>query len=318
MAKFGRNDQPVTANSTTTVESTTGAPIGTYALVKAGGGPNAHFGNTSPGSRAATDVNMFNNVSSGAFITGATVGVFGVSAAEVANNNTNTAMEHVTHAGWNVRRAGTGPVVGITITANHGPFKNGETFSVSNGTINAVVNAVTNATGNLVSFTISNQGYGFVNAGSVVIYPNRTKWLSAITVSGTANGYSNTDVIVASNGTVNATATISTNTTGGFVTGNVTITNIGMWANTANNNTVVFAVLDANGAPTTGNGASFTATLANSAVTPTLAAVLGGRAGRVHYETLVAMGSLGAQTAAYGTPTTTADSSTDEDYFPGE
>jgi hypothetical protein len=27
----------------------------------------------------------------------------------------------------------------------------------------------------------------------------------------------------------------------------------------------------------------------------------GGRAGRVQYETLVAMGSLGAQTAAYGT-----------------
>jgi hypothetical protein len=39
----------------------------------------------------------------------------------------------------------------------------------------------------------------------------------------------------------------------------------------------------------------------------------GGRAGRVHYETLVAMGSLGAQTAAYGTPATTADSNSTED-----
>ena len=37
----------------------------------------------------------------------------------------------------------------------------------------------------------------------------------------------------------------------------------------------------------------------------------GGRAGRVHYETLVAMGSLGAQTAAYGTPATTADGNDD-------
>ena len=37
----------------------------------------------------------------------------------------------------------------------------------------------------------------------------------------------------------------------------------------------------------------------------------GGRAGRVQMETLVAMGSLGAQTAAYGTPATTADGSDD-------
>ena len=37
----------------------------------------------------------------------------------------------------------------------------------------------------------------------------------------------------------------------------------------------------------------------------------GGRAGRVQYETLVAMGSLGAQTAAYGTPASVADASDD-------
>lgn len=37
----------------------------------------------------------------------------------------------------------------------------------------------------------------------------------------------------------------------------------------------------------------------------------GGRAGRVQYETLVAMGSLGAQTAAYGTPAAVADASDD-------
>ena len=37
----------------------------------------------------------------------------------------------------------------------------------------------------------------------------------------------------------------------------------------------------------------------------------GGRAGRVQYETLVAMGSLGAQTAAYGTPALVADASDD-------
>jgi hypothetical protein len=37
----------------------------------------------------------------------------------------------------------------------------------------------------------------------------------------------------------------------------------------------------------------------------------GGRAGRVQYEVLVAMGSLGAQSAAYGTPASVADASDD-------
>ena len=39
MPLWGRNDQAVTANSTTTNESSNGAPMGTWALVKAGGGP---------------------------------------------------------------------------------------------------------------------------------------------------------------------------------------------------------------------------------------------------------------------------------------
>ena len=53
MSLFGRNDQAVTANSTTTAESTTGAPLGTYTAVKGSGNgvvpismdANAHFGN---------------------------------------------------------------------------------------------------------------------------------------------------------------------------------------------------------------------------------------------------------------------------------
>ena len=73
MPLFGRNDQSVTANSSTTAESTTGAPIGTYTAVKLGGGANAHFGNTSPGSRANVDVRMFNNATPSAFLSGMSV-----------------------------------------------------------------------------------------------------------------------------------------------------------------------------------------------------------------------------------------------------
>ena len=116
MALWGRNDQAVTANSTTTVESTTGAPIGTYALVKGDqvtrvDGANAHFGNTSPGTRALVDSTMFGNVTIGAFIANLAVGVFGVDAAEAAMEG---AAERGVHGG--VRLSGDAaialPVVG--------------------------------------------------------------------------------------------------------------------------------------------------------------------------------------------------------------
>ena len=91
MAQWGRNDQSVTANSSTTVESSNGAPIGTHALVKSGGevasvrvdGANAHFGNTSAGTRASVDSTMFNNTTIGAFIPNMAVGVYGVDPADL-------------------------------------------------------------------------------------------------------------------------------------------------------------------------------------------------------------------------------------------
>lgn len=112
MPLWGRNDQSVTANSSTTVETSNGAPIGTHALVKSGGqntsvragGANAHWGNTSGGSRAAVDVAMFGNTTTDAFIPGAKVGVFGIDAQETQ------AVEGkgIAHAGWVLRTEGTG------------------------------------------------------------------------------------------------------------------------------------------------------------------------------------------------------------------
>jgi len=248
MSLFGRNDQAVTANSTTTRESTTGAPLGTFALVKGSGngtspismGSNAHFGNTSPGSRASVDVNMFNNTTPGAFITNQTVGIFGVSATEMANNILNNSTEMPQHAGWNLRKAGTGSI--ISFTTNGGTqtaYNNTDVIVVTSQQAggNASITFTTNATGGNLQFTIANKGAGFTN----------------VTIP---------------------TSNISiTNSTGGTASGNATVT-------------------------------YFTATA-------------GGRAGRVHYETLVAFGSLGAQTAAYGTPAIANDASTDNTKFPG-
>lgn len=235
MAQWGRNDQSVTANSSTTVESSSGAPIGTYTAVKLGGGANAHFGNTSAGSRAATDVAMFNNATPSAFISGAAVGVFGVSATEVAN----TSSEKVAHAGWNLRRAGTGPVVSAVYTNSGTGYNNNDVLVVKSPVAggNATFNITTNATGGAVVLTLNTAGFGF----NVVTIPT-----------------SNLAI---------------TNATGGTAAGNTTVT-------------------------------YFTVTA-------------GGRAGRVHHETLVAMGSLGAQTAAYGTAATANDASTDNSFFPG-
>ena len=241
MSSWGRNDQAVTANSTTTRQTSNGAPIGTYVAVKAGGGANAHFGNTSTGSRAATDVAMFNNATPGAFISGVAVGVFGVSATEMSNNVLNNSVERGAHAGWNLRRAGTGPIISISANATLTGYNNVNVINVrspATGGVNATISYVTNASGGSLVFTVTNPGSGF----NLVTIP---------------------------------TSNISfTNATGGTpAAGNTTTTNLVITA--------------------------------------------GGRAGRIHHETLIAMGSLGAQTAAYGTPATANDASTDNTYFPG-
>ena len=233
MAQWGRNDQAVTANSTTTKETSNGAPIGTYTAVKLGGNANAHFGNTSPGSRASVDVNMFNNTTPSAFLSGQAVGVFGVDTNEIAVSNS----AGVAHAGWNLRRAGTGSIVGGVYTNSGVGYNNADILVVKSPVAggNATFSISTNATGGAVALTITNAGFGFNQA------------------------------------TIPTSNLFVTNATGGTAAGNTTTT-------------------------------YFTVTA-------------GGRAGRVHYETLVAMGSLGAQTAAYGTPALVADAS-DDTIFP--
>jgi hypothetical protein len=235
MSLWGRNDKSVTANSTTTVESTTGAPIGTWVYVKGDqvgrvNGANAHFGNTSPGSRANVDVRMFNNTTPGAFLSGQAVGVFGADAVETNVSNSSG----ISHAGWLLRRAGTGSIVSV--------------------------------------------GY-----------------------TGTATGYNNTDVITVASPVAggNASVTVSTNSTGGALV--LSITNAG-FGFTAVNAAANVSIANSTGGASGGSGATFTA-------------VAGGRAGRVHYETLVAMGSLGTNTTTStgvsGPITTVTDASDD-------
>lgn len=223
--------------------------------------------------------------------------VVGLTAAVMGGANTNKYHQ----SGWTKIQRGTGPVLGFSVvTAGSNVYANGETVGVSNGSVNAVGVIVTNAAGNITSVGVRNGGsFQSPNVALTVLAYNQEKHLVNIVVGGTPTGYSNTDVIVASNGTINASATVSTNATGGFVSGNVTITNPGLWGNTAANNTVVFTVLAANGAASAGSGATFTANIgftgtgANVVVTQ-----IGGKAGRVNKECLVAMGSMTTANAA--------------------
>ena len=86
MSQWGRNDKSVTVTTSTTVETSNGAPIGTYALVKGGGGDTAHQGNTNS-TRANTDKNLFGNTTVGAFIPGVAIGVFGIDSTEMGVNS---------------------------------------------------------------------------------------------------------------------------------------------------------------------------------------------------------------------------------------
>jgi hypothetical protein len=97
----------------------------------------------------------------------------------------------------------------------------------------------------------------------------------SVTITAGGVGYSNTDLLKVSGGGVNAAATLATNSTGGITS--VTFTNNGSGFKSVATSTV--AVSNSTGGATAGSNAAFTV-------------VLGGRAGRVHYETLVAMKNL--------------------------
>ena len=254
---------------------------------------------------AANNSALFGNTSLSDYVTNQAVGQFGVSAAEMANTTGEAAR--VAHAGWQLRRAGTGPVTAFTVTAPGAGIANGETITVTDTSgsaspaIMAVGIAISNATGNLVSVSIANSGL-FVNTTAIAITFNKEKHIANVTVTGSATGYSNTDTIRVSNGSVNATATMTTNSIGGVSNSSFVITNVGLFANVAANSNLVVTALAANGSASAGSGATFSVKVANS-TDANVSVTLGGRAGRVTYETIVAMGSL-------------SNGSADDTYFP--
>jgi hypothetical protein len=333
MALWGRNDQSVTANSTTTKETSNGAPIGTHALVKSGGanssvrvdGANAHFGNTSSGSRAAVDVTMFANTTLNAFIPGKAVGVYGVDATEMGYTTGSS------NGIYRVTSAGTGYGANAVVTL---AFANGTSnVSAANSTVGTSgTNAgrVTTLTSNVTIANMTSEPTLTIAApASINITANSTGF-----ANGTVAGASNSSFIITS---ANTRWQVGDRLYYGVPSANTPIaplTGNSYYYVSFANSTVIKLATTASGSniaitDTRVLGAAETHTFVGDTATGVLIQsgakvngvahagwVLrtegtGGRAGRVQMETLVAMGSLGAQTAAYGTAALVADASDD-------
>jgi hypothetical protein len=261
MALWGKKDQ---ANN---------APVGHGWVAGTNAYGNAMFSNTTPGA-FTHHKNM-------------ATGLFGVDQTEAQVKGRGVTP------GWVQVRFGEGPVTAVVATGGSN-IANGETITLSNGSSNGILTITSNATGNIASVVITNGGVFLTNTAVVVGF-NRSKHVAnsgvAINYTGTATGYSNTDVVTVSNGTTNATASVTTNATGGALT--FTITNVGLFANTAANGSVVIAVANSTGGASAGSGATFTtANLVSSTGGTVTISSLGGRAGRIQYENLAVVRSM--------------------------
>ena len=331
MAQWGRNITGVTANSSTTKESSNGAPIGTFALVKGADpvsmGSNSQFGNTSPGSRANVDVAMFGNTTVGAFIANKAVGVFAVNSTAINVVGGNVVIARVISGGSGYQAN----TINITPIATNGG---------SGASVNAVANVTTN-NGHITSINIVANGSAYVTAPTIVIPAP-----GAINITANSTGFANGTVAGAGNSSFLQTnnqywqvgdrlyyTVPSANTPIAPLTGNtyyyISFANstVIKLANTAAGANITITDTRVLGAAETHTFTGDTATgivEVNTVYPPVTHAgwVLrtegtGGRAGRVFYETLVAMHSIGVNgTSATGvTGGATVTSNTQNDPF---
>lgn len=136
---------------------------------------------------------IFANATSGAFINGISIGVFGVDKVEAGALSPKSIAP-----GWVLTRQGTGGLRAITFTSNSTTvgYSNTDRVVVASPKAggNAVATISTNATGGSVTLTITNPGNGFtaVNATANLAITNAT--------GGTAGGNSTVTPITATIG----------------------------------------------------------------------------------------------------------------------
>lgn len=99
---------------------------------------------------------LFANTTSGAFITGTTVGVFGANVTEAQ-----ALAPRSISPGWVKTSIGTGPALTVGAIGGTG-FVNGSTITLSNGTTTGIATVITNGTGNATSAVVTTPGAGFI------------------------------------------------------------------------------------------------------------------------------------------------------------
>jgi len=314
MAQWGRNDQGVTANSTTTKETSNGAPMGTWSRVKGDqvnrvDGANAHFGNTSSGSRAATDVNMFGNTTIGAFVPNKAVGVFAVNTAQMATSGGNVVISRITSGGSGYSANAT-----VTLTATNGGSGASANAAVVGGRVTAI-NITAGGNSYITAPTVA------ISAPTVIAVNGNTAISNDTITMTTANSFFLVDdqVTVAGNATSAPAGQFINSALYYVVLANTTALKISF-----NQGGTPITMVKASGNSTTAGGLGFTGTTATGYVDtnssdPQITHTgwvlrtegTGGRAGRVQYETLVAMGSLGETDGKYGTPASISSNTVD-------
>lgn len=260
--------------------------------------------------------NLFGNTTADAFVTGQKVGQFGVDRNEINVSNGSIISTYVTTAG-----SGYSANAVVTLT-----FANGTTNATA---VNSTVNSTSNA-GRVTALNINAAGSGYtINPVVSVAAPG------AINITANSVGFSNTNDTIAV-ATANSIWQVGDRLYYSVPTGNTAIApltgNTYYYVSFANTTTIKLSAtrgganIDITDARVTNPGQVHTiqgdAATGGIQVGGTMKGVAhagwvlrtegtGGRAGRVQYETLVAMGSLGAQTAAFGTPAAVADASDD-------
>ena len=131
------------------------------------------------------------NTAIGAYSAKQAIGVFGVSAGEMVNAgaSANNIQGHPQHAGWVIRKVGTGPIVSITANAGAVGVNSYITFSGGNGidgsgstAANAQISV--NTAGYIQTITINSYG---LYANTPVATPNTGNAVFTVTMGGRAN-----------------------------------------------------------------------------------------------------------------------------------
>lgn len=214
------------------------------------------------------------------------VALYGADITETQFSNSSVTPSKGFHAGWILARQGTGPVATFSVTAPGSNYANLAAVKVSNGVSNAVGVVTTNASGNITSVAVFDGGRGFINVSTVVVTSNASNSLVTAVVASGGTGFLTGDQVAFSNGLINGVGVVTANSSGNATA--VTITNGGAGFSGTNAHVVSTIGASGRGAGLTFTGFTYGSATANGATIAV--AALAGRAGRVHYETIVASG----------------------------